>query len=188
MKERTFTHQSLSYFASLRESAMNWSYVGGLFDGEGAVCIAIRRDSRRSRVGYLFVPLLTLAQVNLDFLQKVQAFIGAGCIVHGQGSKKRAHCLVINGSPSCLKVAQRLLPHLVLKHKRMEIFIDACKTIIGYQTLLKRKTSFGPMERPPEYMHRVLDMLEQIRDLNGKHPPTAIPVPSVRQAIRERWH
>ena len=97
---------------------MNWDYVAVLFDGKGAVCLGINR-SRRARNGYLFCPLLSIAQRDIEFLKSVQRFIGSGCIIHEQGPRERDHALYFNGARSRLTVGEKFLPHLILKRRRM---------------------------------------------------------------------
>jgi len=92
---------------------MDWQYIAGYFDGEGHV--SLHQTGRGDRTHGL-----AWYNTNLDSLEAMQSFMGAGTIVarhnHGFG-KKTSYILSVTRKLDLLRVLDELIPSLIIKQR-----------------------------------------------------------------------
>ncbi len=109
---------------------MNWSYVAGFFDGEGCVSLRYRNRMKSRRQKQLAISLL-FANSNRTSLREMQRFVGCGAI-YLSNRRSPKHKAVFNLNISrwrdVLRVAEKMLPHSIIKRHALTHLIATVKT------------------------------------------------------------
>ncbi len=107
---------------------MNWSYVAGLFDGEG--CVTCGLSTRLSGTHRNWYPVARCVITNTDeaALKMIQANFSIGTIqsyrVIHLGSKT-TYSLVICKQADVIRFCRRVYPHSIIKKKQIELLKKA---------------------------------------------------------------
>lgn len=95
---------------------MDWGYVTGYFDGEGTAGVYGREKRKGLR------PELIWANTNLESLQAIQNFIGAGHIRDRCKQKlhyKQMYALVVSRKEDIARIIPLMLPHAIIKREAL---------------------------------------------------------------------
>jgi len=103
---------------------MNWSYIAGLFDGDGSVGIA-RRPIKHGSTGVYI--LIYITSSNVEFLLTLSEWmkkrgISANVVSRNNTSTPR---LQIGAFDSLKNFVKETLPYVILKKRRLEIILEA---------------------------------------------------------------
>jgi hypothetical protein len=99
---------------------MDWSYVAGLFDGEGNVGIQYSWSHIEPYIGFTASESVILTELG-GFLEKQGIGFSKTCNRNPLGRSKG---LRMQSWESCEKITNNLLPFVVGKKKHLEIFSD----------------------------------------------------------------
>jgi rubrerythrin len=142
------------------------AWLAGFMDGEGSFIVSIckSRSSKACRYGLLVKVCVELTQSEpnawvLDFIKEKLGLGGAHIKIvpsergfNDNSNRKPTRRLSFNGASQCMKIAEMLLPYLVLKKKQCELLLEACKIIKEKRTWTK------------EDLIRIAELRDQITD------------------------
>lgn len=94
---------------------MNWSYIAGLFDGEGSAY----SNKRRS--------YFAIVNCNKEVLEKIQGFVGRGSIYVSKRNLdkwKISYKYVLSSNENVSFILKKIIPYLIIKKQRCEKIIE----------------------------------------------------------------
>jgi len=99
-------------------------YLAGFLDGEGSVYITCyKRKDKKYKIEYWhFGPMICIGNTNKKVLELIQKDYGGGISVSSRKGRKTCYHLRWCGMKA-KKLAVKLLPHVIVKKKHMELFI-----------------------------------------------------------------
>jgi intein-encoded DNA endonuclease-like protein len=109
-------------------------YFSGLFDGEGSVIVRFRKDNRYEN-GYQITPWVNLTQKNRDVVDKMVNVFKTGKIYY----HKRDNLWHVNiyGINNLISFTEKILPYLIVKKKRCEVFLKVLELMKEKKHLTK---------------------------------------------------
>jgi intein/homing endonuclease len=134
---------------------MNLDYIAGFFDGEGCASLALVRHPT-AVYGYKLGPRIRITQKTREILDQIQEFLGMGKV----RPDTRCWNLHIERRQDCLRFVELIAPRSKLKSKQLLLLKD------GLETTSEGRGGIG-VYLPKDRMLHALDLIEQIRNLNG---------------------
>jgi intein/homing endonuclease len=135
---------------------MNLDYIAGFFDGEGSASVALVRHST-AVYGYKVGPRIRITQKTREILDQIQEFLAMG------GIRRDRKCwnLHMERRQDCLRFVELIAPRAKIKSKQLLLLKEVLET-----TDDGRQGGIG-VYLPKNRMLHALDLIEQIRNLNG---------------------
>jgi len=167
MVPRPFSFTQLSMLRMFEDSvqSMNLDYVAGFFDGEGSVSAAVVHHAT-TVYGYKIGPRIRITQKRPAILKEIQEFLGFGRLQYD-----KCWNLHIQRREDCLRFVEFIAPRSKLKSKQLLLL----KQVLDI-TNDGRQGGIG-VYLPKSRMLRALDLIDEIRNLNGNkrvHNDTAL--------------
>lgn len=144
-------------------SERDLSYIAGIIDGEGCISICSTNPSKETQTPSHWC-LINVTNTDYRLISYLQSYFKAGSIStrKSKGNRKEAYSWVVNGS-NAMRVAEELLPYLLLKKEQAELLIELQK----HKNLKKyRKT-------PADVLNYRRDLESRIRLLNYRGVETS---------------
>lgn len=155
---------------------MNLDYIAGFFDGEGSVSLQFHRMPA-CKYGYQFLPTISIAQKTRPILEEVQNFLGFGRIYGGH-----THRFQIVGHSNIRRFISIFKTRSKLKKQQLELLEEAVG-LLHPKPLRGNQLWGGAL--PKQNVLRLLQLVEEIRDLNGIRGKRTNSVPAVRKEVEE---
>jgi len=131
---------------------MNWSYIGGFFDGEGTISVPMGYEKLKRPVVIIYqsekAPLLAIQQFMVDF--------GIECYLHethykNNWTKKAIFRLQPKTLNDVRKFLYHVFPHLILKRQLAE---DSWRWARAYPALTRRQNGRMQTAAKMEYLRK----------------------------------
>jgi hypothetical protein len=102
-----------------------WSYLAGLFDGEGTVCISTSHNRNNTTI---FQMNVKVANTKLELMQWLIKNFGGSYSVSDAKRNAKGHCTqyawMPKGKNNRIDVLERMLPYLVIKKQQALIGLE----------------------------------------------------------------
>jgi len=170
------TRLSMLRAARDRVASMNLDWIAGFFDGEGSVSLQFHKVPA-CKYGYQFLPTIHITQKNAEILGEIQTYLGCGRIYGA-----RCPALQIVGQPNIRKFISMFKPISKLKRRQLELLEEAVNLL--HSRALRGSELWGGA-LPKKNVLRLLDIVEEIRALNGNRGKRTNDVSVVRKIVQD---
>jgi len=140
---------------------MNWSYIAGLFDGDGSIS-ARETKTRNLSFGDLYVGLYS---TNREVIEKIHAFIGIGNFYVRKKGERNEYRIIIHKQKEMLFFLKKIYPHLIVKKEKAKWAIKWLETNLS-------RPGFGKPTYDPKIKRKLKRYWKKLRDT---------PLPRVRK-------
>ena len=134
-----------------RQGAINESYIGGFFDGEGSGLIVVVKEKHYNRLR--FRPFIKIAQKHREVLDAIRDYLGLGYVC----KDGKVYRFFIDNVGGVTKFCKRIMPHTFIKR-------EVLKLLLQYSKIVKKRTKYAPLGN--DLLREILEVREKIHQLN----------------------
>lgn len=145
-----------------------WSYIAGIFDGEGSICFA-KTDRKYCTIQCA----LRIVNTNLDLIRWLLKNIpfSTKIYMHDKRNNSDAYVIQIQKQEGLKKFLTKIEPYAIVKKQQIKLAKEWAIKHIAYKRFIKNRNSKGQWIKGEFVVDRKweIEIYNKVRELNGRN-------------------